>query len=86
MAEAKHAASYSPPEHHAGTWYSVPDLRLRDHRFIVPLDYSIDRSASPKISIFVREVVAGTITTNTTTSSIQLQDLLAGLLTCLILF
>ncbi|XP_021613579.1 proline iminopeptidase isoform X2 [Manihot esculenta] len=58
MAEAKHAASYSPPEHHAGTWYSVPDLRLRDHRFIVPLDYSIDRSASPKISIFVREVVA----------------------------
>lgn len=36
----------------------MPDLRLRDHRFTVPLDYSIDRNASPKISVFAREVVS----------------------------
>uniref|UniRef100_A0A6M2ED06 AB hydrolase-1 domain-containing protein n=1 Tax=Populus davidiana TaxID=266767 RepID=A0A6M2ED06_9ROSI len=48
----------STPDHVAGTWYSVPDLRLRDHRFTVPLDYSIDRNASPKISVFAREVVS----------------------------
>ncbi|XP_007051700.2 PREDICTED: proline iminopeptidase [Theobroma cacao] len=48
---------YSSPEHVAGNWYSVPDLRLRDHRFMVPLDYK-DREASSKISIFAREVVA----------------------------
>jgi hypothetical protein len=46
-------------DHVAGSWYSVPELRLRDHRFIVPLDYALDRRASPKISIFAREVVAG---------------------------
>ncbi|KAL4586107.1 hypothetical protein LXL04_010738 [Taraxacum kok-saghyz] len=44
------------PEHVAGPWYSVPELRLRDHHFIVPLDYSL--SQSPKISIFAREAVA----------------------------
>ncbi|KAG6784817.1 hypothetical protein POTOM_010526 [Populus tomentosa] len=49
----------STPDHVAGTWYSVPDLRLRDHRFTVPLDYSIDRNASPRISVFAREVVSG---------------------------
>ncbi|XP_011023272.1 PREDICTED: uncharacterized protein LOC105124825 [Populus euphratica] len=48
----------STPDHVAGTWYSVPDLRLRDHRFTVPLDYSIDRNASLKISVFAREVVS----------------------------
>ncbi|XP_061967022.1 uncharacterized protein LOC133690773 [Populus nigra] len=48
----------STPDHVAGTWYSVPDLRLRDHRFTVPLDYSTDRNASPKISVFAREVVS----------------------------
>ncbi|GLT84627.1 hypothetical protein SLE2022_028470 [Rubroshorea leprosula] len=47
----------SLPEHAAGKWYSVPDLRLRDHRFTVPLDYR-DPGTSLKISIFAREVVA----------------------------
>ncbi|KAK6918313.1 hypothetical protein RJ641_016735 [Dillenia turbinata] len=46
----------SPAEHDSGGWYSVPDLRLRDHRFTVPLDYS--RDASPKINVFAREVIA----------------------------
>ncbi|GKU96820.1 hypothetical protein SLEP1_g10012 [Rubroshorea leprosula] len=45
------------PEHATGKWYSVPDLRLRDHRFTVPLDYR-DPVSSLKISIFAREVVA----------------------------
>ncbi|KAM7472244.1 hypothetical protein LguiA_010427 [Lonicera macranthoides] len=45
-------------DHAAGDWYSVPELRLRDHRFTVPLDYSCDRASSPKISVFAREVVA----------------------------
>ncbi|KAF8017065.1 hypothetical protein BT93_H2318 [Corymbia citriodora subsp. variegata] len=45
-------------EHLAGEWYSVPELRLRDHRFAVPLDYSADRSTSKKISVFAREVVS----------------------------
>ncbi|OMP00327.1 putative Proline iminopeptidase [Corchorus olitorius] len=59
MSAAKsNATGYSSPEHVAGNWYSVPDLRLRDHRFTVPLDYK-DREASPKISIFAREVVSG---------------------------
>lgn len=44
--------------HVAGSWYSVPDLRLRDHRFTVPLDYSIDSPSSPVITVFAREVVA----------------------------
>ncbi|KAB5569381.1 hypothetical protein DKX38_003174 [Salix brachista] len=48
----------STPDHVAGTWYSVPDLRLRDHQFTVPLDYTIDRNASPKISVYAREVVS----------------------------
>lgn len=60
MSEANASAVDSMPEHVIGTWYSVPDLRLRDHRFTVPLDYSIDPHASPKISVFAREVVAGT--------------------------
>ncbi|GKV49452.1 hypothetical protein SLEP1_g56203 [Rubroshorea leprosula] len=47
----------SLPEHAAGKWYSVPDLRLRDHCFTVPLDYR-DPGTSLKISIFAREVVA----------------------------
>ncbi|XWS32122.1 hypothetical protein CRYUN_Cryun23aG0133800 [Craigia yunnanensis] len=51
------ATGYSLPEHVAGNWYSVPDIRLRDHRFMVPLDYK-SREASSKISIFAREVVA----------------------------
>ncbi|KDP43915.1 hypothetical protein JCGZ_20925 [Jatropha curcas] len=56
MAKANDTASNSLPEHVVGTWYSVPDLRLRDHRFTVPLDYSADRNGT-KISIFAREVV-----------------------------
>ncbi|KAG4119712.1 hypothetical protein ERO13_D11G097200v2 [Gossypium hirsutum] len=47
----------SMPEHVAGNWYSVPGLRLRDHRFMVPLDYK-NQEASSKISIFAREIVA----------------------------
>ncbi|KAL9435176.1 hypothetical protein AB3S75_021444 [Citrus x aurantiifolia] len=58
MAGNNAAAGVSSPEHVAGKWYSVPDLRLRDHRFTVPLDYALDRDASPKISLFAREVVA----------------------------
>ncbi|KAJ7951199.1 proline iminopeptidase-like [Quillaja saponaria] len=46
----------SSKEHVAGNWFSVPELGLRDHRFTVPLDYSLDHSTS-KISIFAREVV-----------------------------
>ncbi|PRQ58295.1 putative prolyl aminopeptidase [Rosa chinensis] len=48
----------SPKDHVAGDWFSVPELRLRDHRFSVPLDYSADPKASSKISIFAREVVS----------------------------
>ncbi|CAM8945294.1 unnamed protein product [Rhodiola kirilowii] len=44
--------------HVAETWYSVPDLRIRGHRFTVPLDYSRDRSDNRSISVFAREVVA----------------------------
>ncbi|XP_065859761.1 uncharacterized protein [Euphorbia lathyris] len=58
MTGANNIAVHSPPEHVIGDWYSVPDLRLRDHRFAVPLDYSVDRNVSSKISLFVREVVA----------------------------
>ncbi|GJV01045.1 RNA-directed DNA polymerase [Tanacetum coccineum] len=42
--------------HVAGEWYSVPELRLRDHHFTVPLDYSVPQS--PKITVFAREAVA----------------------------
>ncbi|EXB51616.1 Proline iminopeptidase [Morus notabilis] len=52
------AAAENLPEHVVGDWYSAPDLRLRDHRFSVPLDYSADRRNSSKISIFAREVVS----------------------------
>lgn len=57
------AAAENSPEHVVGDWYSVPDLRLRDHRFSVPLDYSADRRNSSKISIFAREVVSGALLT-----------------------
>lgn len=60
MAGANATASESSAEHVAGKWYSVPDLRLRDHRFTVPLDYSVDRTDSNNLSVFAREVVAGT--------------------------
>ncbi|MCD7455594.1 hypothetical protein HAX54_028759 [Datura stramonium] len=60
MADNKTAAvdGNSTPDHVAGCWYSVPDLRLRDHRFNVPLDYSVGHCSSAKISVFAREVVA----------------------------
>lgn len=59
MSVAKSVATdNSSSEHVTGNWYSVPDLRLRDHRFMVPLDYK-SREASSKISVFAREVVAG---------------------------
>lgn len=60
MAGFNASAGEASPEHVTGEWFSVPELRLRDHRFTVPLDYSIDRNASPKITVFAREVVAGT--------------------------
>lgn len=48
------------PDHFTGSWFSVPGLRLRDHRFNVPLDYSLaDQSGCVTISVFAREVVAG---------------------------
>jgi len=53
------AAGGSSPEHFTGDWYSVPELRLRDHRFTVPLDHSRGPHSSPKITVFAREVVAG---------------------------
>ncbi|OVA16947.1 Alpha/beta hydrolase fold-1 [Macleaya cordata] len=48
----------SPTVYIAGNWFSVPELRLRDHHFTVPLDYSFHNKTSPVISIFAREVVA----------------------------
>uniref|UniRef100_A0A7N0T2K0 AB hydrolase-1 domain-containing protein n=1 Tax=Kalanchoe fedtschenkoi TaxID=63787 RepID=A0A7N0T2K0_KALFE len=47
-----------PEVHVAHNWHSVPHLRIRGHRFIVPLDYSPGSSDSRNISIFAREVVA----------------------------
>ncbi|KAI3931470.1 hypothetical protein MKW92_045046 [Papaver armeniacum] len=49
--------------HIAGNWFSVPELRLRDHRFTVPLDYTSNhhqhqQSSSSVISVFAREVVS----------------------------
>lgn len=41
-----------------GEWFQVPDLALRDHYLVVPLDYENPKRSS--ITIFVREVVAGT--------------------------
>ncbi|XP_043724243.1 proline iminopeptidase [Telopea speciosissima] len=58
MVGSQNRADEEVPEHTVGDWFSVPELRLRDHRFTVPLDYSVDRHNSPKISIFAREVVA----------------------------
>ncbi|XP_010261388.1 PREDICTED: uncharacterized protein LOC104600232 isoform X2 [Nelumbo nucifera] len=55
MDENNLSAAEDSPEHIVGSWYSVPDLRLRDHRFTVPLDYS---TAHQRISVFAREVVA----------------------------
>ncbi|XP_058737413.1 uncharacterized protein LOC131609657 isoform X1 [Vicia villosa] len=52
------SSSTSSPEHVTGDWSSVPSLRLRDHRFTVPLDYSRGVQSSPKITVFAREVVA----------------------------
>jgi hypothetical protein len=51
--------SSSSPEHVVGDWFSVPSLLLRNHTFTVPLDYSRGLQSSPKITVFVREVVAG---------------------------
>lgn len=48
----------SSPDHAVGNWFSVPELRLRDHYFTVPLDYSLLSKSCPKITIFAREVVA----------------------------
>ncbi|GMH00471.1 hypothetical protein Nepgr_002310 [Nepenthes gracilis] len=48
----------SSSDHDVGKWYSVPELRLRDHHFTVPLDYCMDSKTCPKISVFAREVVA----------------------------
>lgn len=53
------SSSTSSPEQITGDWSSVPSLRLRDHRFTVPLDYSRGLQSSPKITVFAREVVAG---------------------------
>ncbi|KAK6920066.1 Alpha/beta hydrolase fold-1 [Dillenia turbinata] len=67
MAETKY-----PAEHVSGGWYSVPDLRLRDHRFAVPLDYSLD--TSPRITVFARERGTGLSTPLTASSMSQLKS------------
>ena len=59
MDEANSTSGDFSSEHVSGDWYTVPELRLRDHRFTVPLDYSLNRHSYPKISVFAREVVAG---------------------------
>ncbi|XP_038681737.1 proline iminopeptidase-like [Tripterygium wilfordii] len=56
--DASAAASCFTPDHVAGNWFSVPNLRLRDHRFTVPLDYSREPRASLNITVVAREVVA----------------------------
>ena len=61
MTGANSSGGCSQSDHVAGDWYSVPDLRLRDHSFTAPLDYSLDCSTCPKITIFAREVVSGTV-------------------------
>ncbi|KAL9234498.1 hypothetical protein vseg_009367 [Gypsophila vaccaria] len=45
-------------DHTVGNWFSAPELRLRDHFFTVPLDYSLQLDSSPTITVFAREVVA----------------------------
>ncbi|KAL2892118.1 Proline iminopeptidase [Bienertia sinuspersici] len=53
------AAASSSDDHTIGDWFSVPDLKLRDHFFKVPLDYSLrSNSFCPKITVFAREVVS----------------------------
>lgn len=54
-------ANESRSDHVTGKWFSVPELRLRNHRFSVPLDYSFDSETSPKITVFAREIVAGNL-------------------------
>ncbi|XP_074329275.1 uncharacterized protein LOC141666923 isoform X1 [Apium graveolens] len=56
---ARMGGSKVSPDHFTGAWFSVPGLRLRDHRFNVPLDYTIsDQDGCGTISLFAREVVA----------------------------
>ncbi|MCL7037189.1 hypothetical protein MKW94_021578, partial [Papaver nudicaule] len=60
MNSGGHSNKPDDNSHIAGTWFSVPELRLRDHRFTVPLDYSVNhqhQKSSPVISVFAREVV-----------------------------
>ncbi|KAL3622165.1 hypothetical protein CASFOL_033576 [Castilleja foliolosa] len=52
------ASAVSSGSNSLSDWFSVPELRLRDHRFTVPLDYSLNGPTSSKISVFAREVVA----------------------------
>lgn len=42
-----------------GDWFQVPELSLRDHYFVVPLDHGNPDGSS--ITIFAREVVGGTL-------------------------
>lgn len=65
MSGPNSTARDSTLEHVSCSWYSVPELRLRDHRFSVPLDYSLDLHSTPRISVFAREVVAGTVYSRT---------------------
>lgn len=44
-------------EHTVEAWFAVPELSLRDHRFIVPLDYSSGEDDGINITVFAREVV-----------------------------
>ncbi|XP_024358296.1 uncharacterized protein [Physcomitrium patens] len=41
--------------HKPGDWFKVPELSLRDHYFIVPLDH--DKPNGSSITVFAREVV-----------------------------
>lgn len=43
--------------HKPGDWFKVPELSLRDHYFIVPLDH--DKPNGSSITVFAREVVGG---------------------------
>lgn len=40
-----------------GVWLQVPELSIRDHYFVVPLDH--DSPSGPSITVFAREVVGG---------------------------
>ncbi|KAF8380165.1 hypothetical protein HHK36_027648 [Tetracentron sinense] len=73
MDENKTRAEEDSTEHIAGNWFSVPELRLRDHRFTVPLDYSLDHRTSTKISVFAREVVAAYVSLSFTSEVCMLQ-------------